>query len=255
MPQFKAPEPTQSPQTSASNYLQPDQAVNESLSPHAPAASPGHSDTATSPLSRMSSQKSYFSDAGSITTIEVAQAQPQSVLKPSIVQVKRKSTDMWRQSQEIQQNSGPQSSSDVTPRISAETPRVDTEPALPPSRLQHQQTAARPEPESQMDAPKYNNNAAPLFSNSSAPKIAQHDTREEHMYKEPLAPSKPEQPSPAYTNSIVPNEQNDRVVEVKTNEVQPAPVKPAPVVEDKWAKKPVVDYSGGDWGDDDDWDY
>ncbi|CAF3548733.1 unnamed protein product [Fusarium graminearum] len=255
VPQFKAPEPTQPPQPSASNYLQPDQAANESLSPHAPAASPGHSDTATSPLSRMSSQKSYFSDAGSITTIEVAQAQPQSVLKPSIVQVKRKSTDMWRQSQEIQQNNGAQSSSDVTPRISAETPRADTEPALPPSRLQHQQTAARPEPESQMEAPKYNNTTAPLFSNSSGPKTAQHNAREEHMYREPSAPPKTEQLSPTYTNSIVPNEQNNRVIEVKADEVQPAPAKQAPVVEDKWAKKPVVDYSGGDWGDDDDWDY
>lgn len=30
---------------------------------------------------------------------------------------------------------------------------------------------------------------------------------------------------------------------------------PKPPVDDKWAKKPIEDYSGGDWGDDDDWDY
>ncbi|GKT99373.1 unnamed protein product [Fusarium langsethiae] len=257
VPQPKAPEPTQPPQTSVSNYLQPDPTVNESLSPHTPAASPGQSHTATTPLSRMSSQKSYFSDAGSITTIEVGQAQPQAVLKPSIVQVKRKSTDMRRQSQEIQQNNGSQSSSDVTPRISAETPRGGTELALPPSNLQHQQTVARPEPKHQTDIPKYNNNiTAPLFSNSSAPKTAQLDTGYEHKNKEPAAPSKSEQPSPAHTkNNIVPNEQGDHVIEVRTNAVQPAPAKPDPVIEDKWAKKPVVDYSGGDWGDDDDWNY
>jgi hypothetical protein len=203
----------------------------------------------------MSSQKSYFSDAGSITTIEVAQAQPQSVLKPSIVQVKRRSTDMWRQSQEVQRHNGSQSSQDVTPRISAETARVGTEPALQPSNLQHQQTAARPEPEPQKDMPKYSSTPAPLFSNPSAPKTAQPDTRDEHENQEHSAPSKAEQPSPAYIKNVVPSQQNNHDVGVRTNEVQPAPVKPAPVVEDKWAKKPVVDYSGGDWGDDDDWDY
>ncbi|KAG8669543.1 hypothetical protein FPOAC2_08876 [Fusarium poae] len=256
VPRSKTPETTQPLQTSASHYLQPDSTVNESLSPHAPAASPGHSDTANTPLSRMSSQKSYFSDAGSITTIEVAQAQPQAVLKPSIVQVKRKSTGMWRQSQEIQQHNASQSSSDVTPRISAETPRAGTEPALPPSSLQHQQTVAQPGPAHEMDTLKYDNTTAPLFHDSSAPKTAQIDTRDEHKNKEPAAPSKSEQPSAADTNNdIAPLEQNNHVVGVKTNEVQYAPTKPAPLVEDKWAKKPVVDYSGGDWGDDDDWDY
>ncbi|KAF7549221.1 hypothetical protein G7046_g8417 [Stylonectria norvegica] len=58
-------------------------------------------------------------------------------------------------------------------------------------------------------------------------------------------------PSPA--TSGLPSQQNSR----------PEPVVPpqkAPVgqarVEDKWAKKaPAADYSGGDWGDEDDWDY
>ncbi|KAH6966223.1 hypothetical protein EDB82DRAFT_322672 [Fusarium venenatum] len=256
VPRSKTPETTQPLQASVSNYLQPNSTVNDRLSPHAPAASPGHSDKSTTPLSRMSSQKSYFSDAGSITTIEVAQAQPQAVLKPSIVQVKRKSTDMWRQSQEIQQHNAAQSSSDVTPRISAETPRAGTEPALPSSSLQQQQIVARPEPDHEMGIPQYNNTTTPLFSNSSAPKTAQLDTQDKQKNKPPAAPSKSKQPSPTYTNNnIVPIAQDNRVVEVKTNEVQHAPAKPAPVVEDKWAKKPVVDYSGGDWGDDDDWDY
>ncbi|RGP78008.1 hypothetical protein FLONG3_3843 [Fusarium longipes] len=257
VPQSRTPEPRQPSQTSVSNYLQPDATANESLSPHVPAASPGLSDAGTSPLSRMSSQKSYFSDAGSITTIEVAQAQPQSVLKPSIVQVKRRSTDLWRQSQEVQRLNGSQSSQDVTPRISAETARVGTEPTLPPSNLQHQQSAARPEPEPQpqKDVSKYNDAQAPLSYNFSDPNTTEPYTQDEYKNKEPSASSKPGQSSPEDTKNIVLSQADNHAVKVETNEVQLATAKPAPVVEDKWAKKPVVDYSGGDWGDDDDWDY
>jgi hypothetical protein len=198
----------------------------------------------------MSSTRSYFSDAGSITTIEVAQAQTQPVLKPSIVQVKRRSTDMLTQSQDAP------SSSDATPRISEETKRIVLEPPSPPSTLQHQQDVPRSEPTPQVDVPKDIEDIvpAPLFSNSDAPKTVQPEALAKLENKEPQAPSQSEQPSSAPTNSFVPDQRNN-LVEAKAKEVQPEPAKPAPVVEDKWAKKPVIDYSGGDWGDDDDWDY
>ena len=262
-PQPSINEPSQSPQLLASNHIQHDTVANDVPSPHSLAAvTPG------TPISRMSSTRSYFSDAGSITTIEVAQAQTQPVLKPSIVQVKRRSTDMLTQAHDVP------SSSDATPRISEETKRLELEP---PSNLQHQQAvprsepmpqvdvpkdnvpaplssfaAARPEPTPQVDVPK-DNVPAPLFSNSDAPKTVQPEALAKLENKEPQAPSQPEQPSPAPINNFVPDQQNN-LVQAKAVEVQPEPAKPAPVVEDKWAKKPV-DYSGGDWGDDDDWDY
>lgn len=266
-PQLKVSEPSQSSQTLTPNHLQHDTTANDIPSPHSLAAvTPG------TPISRMSSTRSYFSDAGSITTIEVAQAQTQPVLKPSIVQVKRRSTDMLTQSHDVP------SSSDATPRISEETKRIVSEPPSPPSTLQHQQPIARPEPTPQADVPKDNVVAhlpsfaatrteptsqvdvpedivpAPLFSNSDAPKTVQPEALAKLENKEPQAPSQSEQTSSAPTNNFVPDQQNN-LVEAKAKEVQPEPAKPAPAVEDKWAKKPVVDYSGGDWGDDDDWDY
>lgn len=262
-PQPSINEPSQSPQLLASNHIQHDTVANDVPSPHSLAAvTPG------TPISRMSSTRSYFSDAGSITTIEVAQAQTQPVLKPSIVQVKRRSTDMLTQSNDVP------SSSDATPRISEETKRLGSEP---PSALQQQQTIARPEPMPQIDVSTDNGPAplssfaatqlepssqadvpkdsvpAPLFSNSNAPKTFQPEALAKLENKKPQAPSQPEQPSPAPINNFVPDQQNN-LVQAKAVEVQPEPAKPALVVEDKWAKKPV-DYSGGDWGDDDDWDY
>ncbi|KAJ4136327.1 hypothetical protein NW768_003939 [Fusarium equiseti] len=245
-PQSKVPEPSQSPQTFTSNHLQHDTVANDVPSPHSLAAvTPGLSEAAT-PLSRMSSTRSYFSDAGSITTIEVAQAQTQPVLKPSIVQVKRRSTDMLTQSHDVP------SSSDATPRISEETKRIGSEPPSSSSSLQQQPTIARPEPTPQVNVPK-DNVVAPLFSTPDVPKTVQPDALAKLENKEP-AQSLPEQPSSAPTNNFVPDQQNN-LVEAKAKEVQPEPAKPAPVVEDKWAKKPVLDYSGGDWGDDDDWNY
>ena len=114
-----------------------------------------------------------------------------------------------------------------------------------------QQAVPRSEPTTQADVPK-DNVPAPLFSNSDAPKTVQPEALAKLENKEP-APSLPEQSSSAPTNHFALEQQNN-LVESKKNEVEPKPVKPVPVVEDKWAKKPV-DYSGGDWGDDDDWDY
>lgn len=255
MPQSKTAQPPQPPQIAASNTLRPQPNSQRAISPPPPAVSPGLSDAAASSISRMSSyRRDSFSDAGSITTIEVAQAQPQPVLKPSIVQVHRRSTDMMNKSQ-VHLNNDSQSSSDVTPRISAETARVGTEAAQIPSNLQYQQPASRPEPIPQVNTSKHNVPTASLPSKPDEPKLVQPPTRDQHMEKE-SAPRKADHHSAAYANSSAQNQHNNSNTKLISNIPQPAPAKPAaPVAEDKWAKKPVVDYSGGDWGDDDDWDY
>ncbi|KAF9766866.1 hypothetical protein IL306_000649 [Fusarium sp. DS 682] len=258
VPQPKAPEPTQPAQTFAPNTLQPQPNTQRGITPPPPAVSPGLSDAAASSISRMSSyRRDSFSDAGSITTIEVAQAQPQPVLKPSIVQVHRRSTDMFNKSQ-VHLNNDSQSSSDVTPRISAETARVGAEPVQPLSTQQYQQSAVRPEPAPQVSAPKNNTITAPLPSKPVDSKFAQPEMRDQQTNKEQPAPLKPDHRSAAYANASTsaPNQHNNNSTKPMSNGPQSAPTKPAaPVTEDKWAKKPVVDYSGGDWGDDDDWDY
>ncbi|ENH68736.1 hypothetical protein FOC1_g10014524 [Fusarium oxysporum f. sp. cubense race 1] len=255
MPQSKAPKPPQPPQIATPNTLQPQPNSQRGISPPPPAVSPGSSDAAASSISHMSSYKrDSFSDAGSITTIEVAQAQPQPVLKPSIVQVHRRSTDMISKSQ-VHLNNDSQSSSDVTPRISAETARVGTEAAPPPSNLQYQQAASRPEPIPQVNTSQHDITTAPLISKPDEPKFVQPHTRDQHMNKEP-APHRADHRSAAYANSSIQNQHGNNNTKPISKIPQPAPAKPAaPAAEDKWAKKPVVDYSGGDWGDDDDWDY
>ncbi|KAL7766536.1 hypothetical protein ACKLNR_004452 [Fusarium oxysporum f. sp. zingiberi] len=255
MPQSKAPKPPQPPQIATPNTLQPQPNSQRGISPPPPAVSPGLSDAAASSISHMSSyRRDSFSDAGSITTIEVAQAQPQPVLKPSIVQVHRRSTDMISKYQ-VHLNNDSQSSSDVTPRISAETARVGTEAAPPPSNLQYQQATSRPEPIPQVNTSKHDITTAPLPSKPDEPKFVQPHTRDQHMNQEP-APHKADHRSAAYANSSIQNQHSNNNTKPISNIPQPAPAKPAaPAAEDKWAKKPVVDYSGGDWGDDDDWDY
>ncbi|KAG9500959.1 hypothetical protein J7337_006640 [Fusarium musae] len=252
LPQSQAPKPAQLPQIAASNTLQPQLNSERAISPPPPAVSPGLSDAAASSISRMSSyRRDSFSDAGSITTIEVAQAQPQPVLKPSIVQVHRRSTDMMSKSQ-IHLNNDSQSSSDVTPRISAETARVGTEAAPPPSNLQYQQAASRPEPIPQVNTSKHDITTAHLPSKPDEPKFVQPHSRDQHMNKE-SALHKADHRSAAYANPSIQNQHRNNNTKPISHIPQPAPAKPA--AEDKWAKKPVVDYSGGDWGDDDDWDY
>ncbi|KAM0561664.1 hypothetical protein ACHAPJ_002832 [Fusarium lateritium] len=253
IPPNKAPGPPQPTQTFASNSLQPQLPdTRMSVSPPPPAVSPGLSDAAESSISRMSShRRDSFSDAGSITTIEVAQAQPQPVLKPSIVQVHRRSTDMWRKSQEVQRNNDSHSSSDVTPRISSETARIGLEPSAPTSAFQHKQPAVQPKPTPQVDVPKQNNTIASLTS-----KFVQPSVRIQQANKEQPAPLAAEHNSPPYAKPSVPIKHNNDPIKTRPDVSQPPPAKSAaPAVEDKWAKKPVVDYSGGDWGDDDDWDY
>jgi hypothetical protein len=236
-PQLRA-HPPQPPQTFASNTLQPQPNIPRSASPPQPAVSPGLSDIAASSISRVSScRRDSFSDAGSITTIEVAQAQPQPVLKPSIVQVHRRSTDLQNMSQKGLPYNGSQSSSDVTPRISAENARAKMEPTLPTSKFQQKQPV-RPEQTSQFSAPANSATTASLSSDSNAaPKFVQ--------------PSIPNQYENKEQSPAVSAQQNNDDVKA-TSSLQSAKTAPA---QDKWAKKPVVDYSGGDWGDDDDWEY
>ncbi|KAF4995156.1 hypothetical protein FGRMN_5294 [Fusarium graminum] len=227
-----------SPHTFTSDPLPLPLNTHRSASPSQPALSPGLSDdAAASSISRASSRgRDSLSDAGSITTIEVAQAQPQPVLKPSIVQVHRRSTDLQSLSRGPPHN-GSQSSSDVTSRLSADTARTRMEPA-PASNLQYQHQPVQSEQVHQVSVPGQKAATAPLFSNSNAaPKSIQPTTttRDQSENKEPL--------------TGVFSRHSDNGTKV-TNVQQTVPV------EDKWAKKPTaVDYSGGDWGGDDDWSY
>ncbi|KAM0343610.1 hypothetical protein ACHAPU_008361 [Fusarium lateritium] len=226
-----------SPHTFTSDSLPLPLNTHRSVSPSQPALSPGLSDAAASSISRMSSyRRDSFSDAGSITTIEVAQAQPQPVLKPSIVQVHRRSTDLQSLSQRGPPYNGSQSSSDVTPRLSVETARTRME-STTASNLQYQQQPVQSEQVYQVNVPDQKTTIAPLFSNSKAASkpVQPTSTRDQQENKE--------QPASVFSQ----HDDNDAKV---TGIQQTAPV------EGKWAKKPpAVDYSGGDWGDDDDWSY
>jgi hypothetical protein len=111
------------------------------------------------------------------------------------------------------------------------------EPTPPTSKLQQQQPV-RPEQTSQFSVPANSATTAPLSSDpNAAPKFVQPNIPNKHENKEK---------SP----DVSAQHNNDDVK--ATSSVQSAKTAP---VEDRWAKKPVVDYSGGDWGDDDDWDY
>ncbi|KAF5675646.1 RNA polymerase II transcription factor [Fusarium heterosporum] len=225
-----------SPHTFISDSLPLPLNTHRSASPSQPALSPGLSDAAASSTSRASSRgRDSLSDAGSITTIEVAQAQPQPVLKPSIVQVHRRSTDLQSLSRGPPHN-GLQSSSDVAPRLSTETARTRMEPA-PASNLQYRQQPVQSEQVHQVSVPGQRAAAAPLFSNSNAaPKPIQPATTQDQSENK-------EQPTRVFSH-------HSGIGTNDTNVQKTAPI------EDKWAKKPpAVDYSGGDWGDDDDWSY
>ncbi|KAI8316774.1 hypothetical protein K4K61_000052 [Colletotrichum sp. SAR11_59] len=74
-----------------------------------------------------------------------------------------------------------------------------------------------------------------------------------------LSQSPPKTADPA--TSSQPSEDSELTVEPlfsKRKSIAAAPpvpvMPPAPAANDKWAKKPAVDYSGDDWGDDP-WDY
>jgi hypothetical protein len=45
----------------------------------------------------------------------------------------------------------------------------------------------------------------------------------------------------------------DSIVSAVSVDDKPGPKRT--MTRDKWAKKPAADYSGGDWGEEDEWDY
>ncbi|EEU44451.1 uncharacterized protein NECHADRAFT_105372 [Fusarium vanettenii 77-13-4] len=254
VPQTRTPEPHQPRNIPAP--LRPD---TLRASPEPPlASSPGLSDAGLSAMSRVSShqKRDSLSDAGSITTIEVSEAKPQPVLRPSIVQVHRRSTDMFRKSEEIQRNMEALANADAAPRGSSDTSRFEQPLTIqkapsPAPKAQPQQPISRPGSATPRDVLERSLSPAPLFSKGGSPKAAQNGPsshRENNM--EPMTLfSKPNPPVSAVAG--LPSQQMKPAPLVQQQPPQPAP----PPADDKWAKKPVVDYSGGDWGDDDDWDY
>ncbi|KAF5017681.1 hypothetical protein F66182_10366 [Fusarium sp. NRRL 66182] len=259
VPQSEARQPHQHTQTPAPQHLQLQPDTRTDASPQPLAVSPSFSDVALSSVSRMSSQRrDSLSDSGSITTIEVSEAKPQPVLKPSIIQVHRRSTDMFRKSQEIKLNDS-QSNSDITPRISAETAHTMRDTAESVSKFQQQQQQqqqpiVQPEPRTQANVPDHSIPAMPAFQDHKSLGFVHPSVQ--HENKEQPAHTLPEHSSLVYTRTSVPSQQRNYPTETISHASQPQIAKPtAPPVEDKWAKKPVVDYSGGDWGDDDEWDY
>ncbi|KAJ4179204.1 hypothetical protein NW755_012673 [Fusarium falciforme] len=255
VPQTRTPEPHQSKNIPAP--LRPD---TLRASPEPPlASSPGLSDAGLSSMSRVSShqKRDSLSDAGSITTIEVSEAKPQPVLRPSIVQVHRRSTDMFRKSEEIQRNMEALANADAAPRGSSDTSRFEQPLTIqkapsPAPNVQPQQPISRPGSATPRDALERSLSPAPLFSKSGSPKPAQNgpsSRQENNMEPTPLF-SKPNPPVSAVSG--LPSQQMKPAPIVQQ---QPPPKPAPPPADDKWAKKPVVDYSGGDWGDDDEWDY
>ncbi|KAF4470525.1 hypothetical protein FALBO_2579 [Fusarium albosuccineum] len=248
----RPPEPVSIPQPKAPEPPRPVQAPISNLAPH-----PGLSDLAPSSISGVSSQRrDSLSDAGSITTIEVSEAKPQPVLRPSIVQVHRRSTDMFRKSQEIQRSIEAQAAEDAA-RGSSETARTAREPQpvqqahAPTANFQPQQPNYRPDPTPQFNGPDRALSPAPLFSKFSSTAPIQNGPPAQENRAD-TAP-KPSGPTPGRTG--LPSQQQSRFEIAPAAKQEPVPKPASAPKEDKWAKKPVVDYSGGDWGDDDDWDY
>ncbi|RSL50735.1 hypothetical protein CEP54_011767 [Fusarium duplospermum] len=256
VPQTRTPEPRQPQNIPAP--LRPD---TLRASPEPPlASSPGLSDAGLSSMSRVSShqKRDSLSDAGSITTIEVSEAKPQPVLRPSIVQVHRRSTDMFRKSEEFQRNMEALANAGAAPRDSSDTSRfeqpltIQKAPSTSP-KVQPQQPISRPGSATPRDALERSLSPAPLFSKGGSPKQPVQNgpsgRQENNMEPTPLF-SKPNPPTSAVSG--LPSQQ---MKPAPIAQQQPPPQPAPPSADDKWAKKPVVDYSGGDWGDDDDWDY
>ncbi|KAM0434068.1 hypothetical protein ACHAPT_004013 [Fusarium lateritium] len=257
-PQTRTPEPHQPMNIPAP--LKPD-TLGANASPP-PASSPGLSDAGLSSMSRVSShqKRDSLSDAGSITTIEVSEAKPQPVLRPSIVQVHRRSTDMFRRSEEIQRSMETLANADAVPRGSSDTSRFEqpltVQKAPSPAPLApSQHSVSRSGSTTPHDVLERSLSPAPLFSKSNSPKPVQNGPsgrQDGSMEPTPLF-SKPNPPVSAV--SSLPSQQAGPVKPAPVAQQEPASQPAPPPANDKWAKKPVVDYSGGDWGDDDDWDY
>lgn len=190
------------------------------VTPPPPEPSPVPSDMGLPPLGRMPSNSTdNFSDTASVSTIEVSEAKTQPVLRPQVVQVYRRSTDLH------QTLSGTQTPTPAPlaplggSRAPMNEPPIVKENAPSPFALSSQRQDARPEPTPFVDDSR-TLTPAPLFSGPNSPNSIKNSD-----------------PSP------------------KGNRLEPPAPKPQPPVDDKWAKKPAADYSGGDWGDEDDWDY
>ncbi|KAL2677114.1 hypothetical protein Neosp_010882 [[Neocosmospora] mangrovei] len=226
IPQTRTPEPHQPRNIPAP--LRPD---TLRASPEPPlASSPGLSDAGLSSMSRVSShqKRDSLSDAGSITTIEVSEAKPQPVLRPSIVQVHRRSTDMFRKSEEIQRNMEVLANADAAPRGSSDTSRFEQPLTIqkapsPVPQAQPQQPISRPGSATPRDVLERSLSPAPLFSKGGSPKAVQNGPpshRENKMEPTPLF-SKPNPPVSAVAG--LPSQQMKPAPLVQQQPPQPAP--------------------------------
>ncbi|KPM38249.1 hypothetical protein AK830_g8309 [Neonectria ditissima] len=198
------------------------ESVRPGVTPPPPEPSPVHSDMGPPSLGLMpAGTRDSFSDTGSITTIEVSEAKTQPVLRPQVVQVHRRSADFHPNAGGTQTPTQPLRGSPSSSNPHPNERPVAQQKAPAPFVLPSQQPDAHPEP-SHQDGGDHALAPAPLFSGPNSP-----------------ASNKSNVPSPKVNRFEPP---------------APAP-KPQPAVDDKWAKKPAADYSGGDWGDEDDWDY
>ncbi|KAJ3458190.1 hypothetical protein MRS44_012299 [Fusarium solani] len=232
----RPPQPMPVPQTRISGPHQP-QNIPAPLKPDALraspepplASSPGLSDAGLSSMSRVSShqKRDSLSDAGSITTIEVSEAKPQPVLRPSIVQVHRRSTDMFRKSEEIQRNMEALANADAATRGSSDTSRFEQPLTIqkapsPAPNVQPQQPTSRPGSATPRDVLERSLSPAPLFSKGGSPKPVQNgpsSRQENNMEPTPLF-SKPNPPVSAVSG--LPSQQ----------------MKPAPIVQQQPPPQP-----------------
>ncbi|KAH6893178.1 hypothetical protein B0T10DRAFT_267246 [Thelonectria olida] len=201
--------------------------------PPPPEPSPVPSDMGPPPLSQIPpGNRDSFSDA---SFIEVSEAKPQPVLRPHVVQVHRRPADLHEGMSRTQTPTQPPLQPPAQP-LAPPQPRTNERPV---SREKIASTFSLPsqrqnvQSEPPQEGPERSLTPAPLFSKPNSPASSKSGAISPPALRSPQA--KQFEPAPLAQ--------------------QPPPAKAQPPVDDKWAKKPVVDYSGGDWGDDDDWDY
>lgn len=113
----------------------------------------------------------------------------------------------------------------------------------------------------QTDAPAYNIATDDTYGRTTPSRVETQQPNRPSLPQDPFAQERVLTPAPLFSPKHSPsvNKENSSQQKQPTDTSPKAyrePVTERPrVVEDKWAKKPVVDYSGGDWGDDDDWSY
>lgn len=196
-----------------------------------PQPSPAFSDAGLSTTSRISSQKrDSLSDTGSITTIEVSEARTQPVLRPQVIQVQRRSQDFSQKSQDAKPPPGSQTNVKPAKLSDAYSYNMEsdaTHGVSPAKHVEAQPPVFQPISSRRPDTQESSFTPAPLFSSPKSPATTSNGVSKQQSY-------------PPQASQITYQEPDK---------------KQTPALEDKWAKKPVVDYSGGDWGDDDDWSY